>query len=74
MYLCNRCGSSGEKPGRIYEEDCVSAEICRSCGSDDLRISTVSCRVCGKPLFEGESAFRVMDMVICPGCAEEVTV
>ncbi len=74
MYLCKNCGSSGERPGRKYEDDCVSADVCRSCGSTGLLISTVSCSVCGEPLFEGDSAYEVKDMIICLSCATEITV
>ncbi len=73
MYICNNCGGSGIRPGKLYEEDCVCG-VCRSCGSDDLRISRGFCSVCGEPLFEGDSAFAVKDMIICPECATEITV
>ena len=74
MYRCNVCGSRGERPGRLHEPDCVSANICRSCGSDDIEISTVSCAVCKSPIYEGEDAFMVKDMIICRECVREIIV
>ena len=72
MYRCNRCKSTGITPARMYEQDCVSADVCRSCGSDDLRISSVNCSVCGEPLYEGDSAFSVKELIVCPNCATEI--
>ncbi|MBQ9483761.1 MAG: hypothetical protein IJU82_06175 [Ruminiclostridium sp.] len=74
MYKCNRCGGTGEKPARLYEEGEITAQICRTCGSDDIRISSVCCSVCGEPLYEGDSAFEVRNEIICPGCATEIVI
>ncbi|MCR4779541.1 MAG: hypothetical protein K5876_00450 [Ruminiclostridium sp.] len=74
MYRCNVCGARGEKPGRLHEEDCVSSDICRSCGSEDISISTVSCAMCGEPLYEGDDAYEVKDMTVCPECVREIMV
>lgn len=74
MYRCNVCGNMGDSPGRLHEPDCVSADICRRCGSDDITVSTVTCGICGRPLFEGDDAFGAKDMIICPDCVREIIV
>lgn len=74
MYRCNICGETGERPGRLHEADCISADICRACGSDDISVSKAVCSICGEPLYEGDDAYRVKDMTVCTDCIEEIMV
>lgn len=74
IYRCRKCGHCGSRPSRIYEPDCISSEICSRCGSENIAVSSVSCSICGEPLFGGGTAYEVKEMLICPECIVKVTV
>ncbi len=74
MYRCRKCGQYGDEPSRIYEPDCLSTAVCGNCGSEDIAVMRETCAVCGKELYDGDTAYEIRDVLVCPLCVTKVTV
>ncbi len=58
----------------MYEPDCISSDICGSCRSSDIAVMRAVCRICGRELYDGDSAYEAGDLLICPLCVVKVTI
>ncbi|MBP3857409.1 MAG: hypothetical protein IK990_17540 [Ruminiclostridium sp.] len=74
MYKCNNCGKTGDTPDRPYDTDGSRYAECAYCGSENIIGSRYVCGVCGKPLFDGESAYEAGELLFCGDCLTEVLV
>ena len=72
LYRCNECGFEGDRPDRVYDHDGSRYNECEHCGSGNIAQAGLFCGVCGKPLYEGESAYQEGELLFCADCLTEV--
>lgn len=74
VYRCIKCGETGERPVRIYGRTGIDAEVCASCGSEEISGENGKCSICEKTLFKGERAFEAGGMLMCGQCVTEIMI
>ncbi len=74
MYRCNECGLGGNLPARVYDHDGSLYATCEHCGSEHIALAKEPCDICGRMLFEGDTAYQAGDLLICDDCLTEVLV
>ena len=74
MYKCKECGNGGNLPPRVYDCDGSLFAMCEHCGSENIAMAAEPCDICGRMLYEGETAYQAGDLLICASCLTEVLV
>ncbi len=75
MYKCNNCGEIMKKTKqKQFGSKAEVYRFCGYCGSEEIEESAVSCGLCGKSLYRGETAYETEIMLICGECITTVEI
>lgn len=75
MYKCNNCGEIMINPKqKLFGERTELYLFCGCCGSEEIEEDKESCSLCGRTLYQGETAYETEKLLICGECITTVEI